>query len=129
MFVLCCLAHKTAVVSAVVFVLFRSFIPLLFVISAFRRKRVTGPKVFDLLMNVWSERRDLNSGPPVPQDGAPKRNSQVITITYAVLRGPLRWFLRRFWLRRCLRCSASSSMPFAVSPSRMWLYVLSVVEI
>src|SRR5712671_6371057 len=66
MFVLCCLAPKTAVV----FVLFRLFIPLLFVISVFRRKRGTGPRSFDLLVNFWSERRDLNSGPPVPQTGA-----------------------------------------------------------
>src|SRR5216684_6861111 len=103
MFVLCCLAPKTAVV----FVLFRLFIPLLFVISVFRRKRGTGPRSFDLLVNFWSERRDLNSGPPVPQDGAPKRNSQVIVLPYAVLRWPLRGFLRWFLLRRCLRCSAS----------------------
>jgi len=27
-------------------------------------------KAFELLMNLWSERRDLNSGPPVPQTGA-----------------------------------------------------------
>src|SRR5712664_2118403 len=27
-------------------------------------------KVFELLANFWSERRDLNSGPPVPQTGA-----------------------------------------------------------
>ncbi len=27
-------------------------------------------KAFDLLVNFWSERRDLNSGPPVPQTGA-----------------------------------------------------------
>jgi hypothetical protein len=27
-------------------------------------------KVFDLLWFFWSERRDLNSGPPVPQTGA-----------------------------------------------------------
>jgi hypothetical protein len=27
-------------------------------------------KVFELKRNFWSERRDLNSGPPVPQTGA-----------------------------------------------------------
>jgi hypothetical protein len=35
------------------------------------REGVRNPnKVFELLENFWSERRDLNSGPPVPQTGA-----------------------------------------------------------
>src|SRR5262252_4251574 len=122
-------AGKTELVSEVVCAVLRRFIPASFGLFRLARRPPRRRKAFDLLVNFWSERRDLNSGPPVPQYGAPRRNSQVIAIPYAVLRWPLRWFLRWFLLRRCLRCSASSSIPFVVSPSRMWLYVLSVVEI
>ena|SRR5262252_3975188 len=38
--------------------------------TSHKRKIEKQIKVFDLLVNFWSERRDLNSGPPVPQTGA-----------------------------------------------------------
>ena len=36
-------------------------------------------KAFELLMNLWSERRDLNSGPPVPQAWVSAANSIIIS--------------------------------------------------
>src|SRR5712671_4581909 len=70
------------------FRLIPSFYPAFVRYFGFSAEARDRPKVFDLLVNFWSERRDLNSGPPVPQYGAPKRNSQVIVVPYAVLRWP-----------------------------------------
>ena len=42
-----------------------------FVLTISRKLKIEKQiKAFDLLANLWSERRDLNSGPPVPQTGA-----------------------------------------------------------
>jgi hypothetical protein len=68
-FHLCSEPTKTAVVSAVVCVFFGPNIPHLFPLFPLKANSAERAKVFELLENFWSERRDLNSGPPVPQTG------------------------------------------------------------
>jgi hypothetical protein len=69
-FHLCSEQTKTEVVSEVVCVVFGPDIPHLFPLFPLKVKSVERAKVFELLENFWSERRDLNSGPPVPQTDA-----------------------------------------------------------
>jgi hypothetical protein len=69
-FHLCSGPTKTAVVSAVVCVVFGPDIPHPFPLFPLRVKCAERAKMLELLENFWSERRDLNSGPPVPQTGA-----------------------------------------------------------
>jgi hypothetical protein len=68
-FHLCSKQPKTAVVSAVVCVVFGPDIPHPFPLFPLRVKCAERAKMLELLENFWSERRDLNSGPPVPQTG------------------------------------------------------------
>ena len=60
--------------------------------------------MFDLQVNFWSERRDLNSGPPVPQTGA------LTGLRYAPNGRTI-----GVGCRRCNRCGA---VPMPGCPSR-----------
>ena len=61
---------KTELVSELVCVAFGSDIPHSFLLFRPMPKAAEHDKRLDLLGDFWSERRDLNSGPPVPQTGA-----------------------------------------------------------
>ena len=63
-------ATRTPVVFPVVSITLRPFNPASFRLFRLVRQSPDLYKAFDLLVNFWSERRDLNSGPPVPQTGA-----------------------------------------------------------
>src|SRR5215813_12410008 len=63
-------ATELRVVSSVVYAS-RGAKKTAFVLNISHKRKLEEPaKAFDLLVNFWSERRDLNSGPPVPQTGA-----------------------------------------------------------
>jgi hypothetical protein len=62
--------HGTSVFSSVVYASLGAKRLRLFSLFRTSEKIAKQVKAFDLLVNFWSERRDLNSGPPVPQTGA-----------------------------------------------------------